>query len=99
MGLYPLADYGLKRLIISSYQAVSGAGAWGIEELRRQTIEWALQEMENMALNKNKTANLRAEKFQHPIAFNIIPHIDRIFENGYTKEEMKCSLESQKNPP
>ncbi len=96
MGLYPLAAYGLRRLIISSYQAVSGAGAWGLEELRRQTIEWALQEVENTMLNKNEKVLLRPEKFQHPIAFNIIPHIDNVLENGYTKEEMKCSLESQK---
>ena len=51
MGLYPLRAYGIKRVLLSSYQAVSGAGAWGIEELRRQTIEWALQEIRNDVLD------------------------------------------------
>jgi aspartate-semialdehyde dehydrogenase len=39
---------------------------------------------------------LRPEKFPHPIAFNLIPHIDKFLEGGYTKEEMKCLLESRK---
>ena len=96
MGLYPLRPYGLKRIILSSYQAVSGAGAWAIEELRRQTIEWSLQEIRNDVLGESGTVEPRPEKFPHPIAFNLIPHIDVFQENGYTKEEMKCCLESQK---
>ena len=96
MGLYPLRDYGLRRLILSSYQAVSGAGAWAIEELRRQTLEWALQEINNACFDTRGTAVLRAEKFPHPIAFNLIPHIDQVLDNGFTKEEMKCLHESRK---
>jgi len=96
MGLYPLQAYGLKRVILSSYQAVSGAGAWAIEELRRQTIEWALQEVRNDVFHEKGTADLRPEKFPHPIAFNLIPHIDVFQENGFTKEEMKCLHESRK---
>jgi aspartate-semialdehyde dehydrogenase len=96
MGLYPLRSHGLRKIILSSYQAVSGAGAWAIEELRRQTVEWALQEMKNRTLGGEGRADLRPDKFPHPIAFNLIPHIDRFLENGYTKEEMKCLHESRK---
>jgi aspartate-semialdehyde dehydrogenase len=96
MGLYPLRAYGLKRILLSSYQAVSGAGAWAIEELRRQTIEWALQEIRNDVFNESGTVEPRPDKFPHPIAFNLIPHIDVFQENGYTKEEMKCLKESRK---
>ncbi len=96
MGLYPLQGYGLRRLIVSSYQAVSGAGAWAIEELRRQTIEWSLQEINNSMLDRDERALLRADKFPHPIAFNVIPHVDQFLENGHTKEEMKCLHEPRK---
>ena len=96
MGLYPLRAYGLRRLIVSSYQAVSGAGAWAIEELRRQTVQWSLREMENAMLGTRHAADLCADKFPHPIAFNVIPHIDKFLENGFTKEEMKCLYESRK---
>jgi aspartate-semialdehyde dehydrogenase len=96
MGLYPLRPYGIRRVILSSYQAVSGAGAWAIEELRRQTLEWALQEIKNATMGTSDKAVLRAEKFPHPIAFNLIPHIDTFQEGGYTKEERKCLLESRK---
>ena len=96
MGLYPLRAYGLKRVIMSSYQAVSGAGAWAIEELRRQTIEWALQEIRNDVFHESKTVDPRPDKFPHPIAFNLIPHIDAFQENGFTKEEVKCLKESRK---
>ncbi len=96
MGLYPLRAYGIRRAILSSYQAVSGAGAWAIEELRRQTLEWALQELKNETLGTDEKAVLRAEKFPHPIAFNLIPHIDKFMDGGYTKEELKCMHESRK---
>jgi aspartate-semialdehyde dehydrogenase len=96
MGLYPLQAFGIRRVILSSYQAVSGAGAWAIEELRRQTLEWALQEIRNMTMGTKEQAVLRPEKFPHPIAFNLIPHIDTFLEGGYTKEERKCLLESRK---
>jgi len=96
MGLYPLKAYGLRKLIVSSYQAVSGAGAWAIEELRRQTMEWALQEIRNDCFGSRDTVELKPDKFPHPIAFNIIPHIDQFQDNGFTKEEMKCLLESRK---
>jgi aspartate-semialdehyde dehydrogenase len=78
MPLKPLHDAGrLTRVIASSYQAVSGAGVNGVEELREQTLAWARGEA------------ITARYFPHQIAFNVIPHIDKFGEGGYTGEEMK----------
>jgi aspartate-semialdehyde dehydrogenase len=83
--LKPLHDLGrLRRVIVSSYQAVSGAGVNGIEELRRQTVAWAREEP------------IEASFFPHQIAFNVIPHIDKFGEDGYTGEEKKLITEVRK---
>lgn len=74
----------IKRIIVSTYQAVSGAGARAIEELKLQTHAWCKQE------------NLKVEKFPHQIAFNCLPHIDIFEDNGYSKEEMKMVHETRK---
>ena len=85
MPLKPLHDYGrVRRVIASSYQAVSGAGAKGIEELRRQTLAWARGEP------------IEIRNFPQQIAFNLIPHIDTFQPNGYTKEELKLVFETRK---
>lgn len=85
MALKPLHDLGnIKRVIASSYQAVSGAGAQGIEELNNQTRAWANSE------------EIKPEAFPHQIAFNLLPHIDSFTDNGYTKEEMKLHNETRK---
>ncbi|MBZ0169604.1 semialdehyde dehydrogenase [Candidatus Methylomirabilis lanthanidiphila] len=85
MPLKPLHDYGrIRRVIATSYQAVSGAGAKGIEELRRQTLAWA----------SGKPIEISA--FPKQIAFNVIPHIDVFQPNGYTKEELKLVFETRK---
>lgn len=85
MALKPLHDLAkIKRVVASSYQAVSGAGAQAIEELRNQTLAWANSE------------EMRASTFPHQIAFNLLPHIDSFLENGYTKEEMKLHHETRK---
>ncbi|MEW6440821.1 MAG: aspartate-semialdehyde dehydrogenase [bacterium] len=96
MGLYPLRSYGFKRIVMSSYQAVSGAGAWAIEELRRQVLEWSLHELGKSFSGNSRPLVLRPEKFPHPIAFNLIPHIDQFQPGGYTKEEIKCLQETRK---
>ncbi len=76
--------YGMKRCIISTYQATSGAGAGGMIELEAATKQYlAGEKVEN-------------EAFVHPIAFNLIPHIDKFQDNDYTKEEMKVVWESRK---
>ena len=83
--LKPLHDYAkIKRLVVSTYQAVSGAGLAAINELRDNTE----------ATLKNEA--FQNEKFKYEIAFNVIPQIDSFTENGYTKEEMKVTNETRK---
>lgn len=75
---------GLKRLVAATYQAASGAGAKGMQELLLQTRQ---------ILNGEP---IEPRAFAHRIAFNLIPHIDVFQENGYTKEELKMLNESRK---
>jgi aspartate-semialdehyde dehydrogenase len=85
MPLKPLHDAGrLRRVVATSYQAVSGAGVQGIEDLRQQTLAWARGQM------------IRPTHFAHQIAFNLLPVIDRVGDNGYTGEEMKLVNETRK---
>jgi len=76
--------FGLKKVIISTYQSTSGAGNGGMEELETETRK---------VLNGEKASN---EIFAYPIPFNVIPHIDVFKENSYTKEEMKVVWETRK---
>ncbi len=79
--LKPLHEkYSIKRVVVSTYQSVTGAGQKGYDQLM---AEW------------NKVP-VTAPKFPHPIAFNLIPHIDEFFEDGYTREEYKMMRETQK---
>ncbi|MEI7641066.1 MAG: aspartate-semialdehyde dehydrogenase [bacterium] len=81
----PLHDVAkIKRIVVSTYQATSGAGAKGMAELEQQTRDWAAGK------------EIKVDKFAYQILFNLIPHIDVFFEDGYTKEEMKMVKESQK---
>jgi len=75
---------GIKRVVVSTYQAVSGAGAEGLTELRNQT--------EAVLAGRHYPARV----FPYQIAFNLIPHIDVFQEKGYTKEEWKMVLETRK---
>jgi len=85
MALYPLHQaFGCKRIFASSYQAVSGAGAKAMEELKRQIGE--------IVSGKPVTK----EAFPHQIAFNVIPQVDSFLPTGYTKEEMKMENEGRK---
>ncbi len=79
--------YGLKKVIISTYQATSGAGAAGMNELKTSTKEY---------LNGSPADKIKSGTFQHSIAFNLIPHIDVFQKNLYTKEEMKVVWETRK---
>lgn len=93
MALHPLHQaFGVKRIWASSYQAVSGTGAQAIEELARQTREWAA---ENRAWDAPKLAS-QPHVYPHQIAFNAIPHVDSFLDSGYTKEEMKMENEGRK---
>jgi len=82
--LEPLKSYGIKRLIVSTYQAVSGAGLAAINELKNDT---------EANLRGDAFENVC---FKKPISFNVIPQIDVFCENGYTKEEMKVVNETKK---
>ncbi|MGH8147428.1 MAG: aspartate-semialdehyde dehydrogenase [Rhodanobacteraceae bacterium] len=75
---------GIERINVATYQAVSGAGRSGSEELGHQTAD---------LLNFHE---VKPEKFPAQIAFNVIPHIDTFQDNGYTKEEMKMVWETRK---
>lgn len=85
VALAPLhKEFGIKRVIVSTYQAASGAGAEGMKELEDET---------RAALNGGQAGN---KVFAHPLPFNVIPHIDKFQDNGYTKEEMKVTWETRK---
>ncbi len=85
VALKPIYDQvGIKRINVTTYQSVSGAGNKGVEELAKQTAE---------LLNGQST---ETKVFPQQIAFNIIPQIDIFLENGYTKEEMKMVWETKK---
>ena len=79
--LKPLHDrFKVKRVVVSTYQSVTGAGKRGIDQLMAE-------------LNEGKSSN---PKFPHQIAFNCIPHIDEFYEDGYSKEEHKIMKETLK---
>ncbi len=85
MALYPLHQaFGVTRVFASTYQAVSGTGAQAIEELDRQTRQWAAGEP------------ITRSVYPHQIAFNVLPHVDSFLASGYTKEEMKLENEGRK---
>ncbi len=85
MALYPLhRAFGVKRIFASTYQAVSGSGAMGIAELKRQVGEI------------NEGREVSREVYPYQIAFNVLPHVDVFLDNGYTNEEMKMVHESRK---
>lgn len=85
VALKPLHDAArIKRIVVSSYQAVSGAGSEAVEELREQSMAVLTQ------------GKISKKVFPYPISFNVLPHIDIFLEDGYTKEEMKMVNETKK---
>jgi len=87
MALWPIHKlFKLKSVMMSTYQAASGAGQPGMDELQEGTRA-VLSGERDVAENKI---------FAHPLPFNVIPHIDKFQENGYTKEEMKVTWECRK---
>ncbi len=85
VALKPLHDRAtIRRVVVATYQSVSGAGKDGMDELDRQTKAlYSLQDVQE-------------KKFPKRIAFNLIPHIDVFMEDGYTKEEWKMTAETKK---
>ena len=81
VALKPLHDvFRIKRVVVSTYQSVTGAGQKGVDQLEDEMAK----------------RPLRNKKFPHSIAYNVLPHIDVFLENGYTKEEQKMMLETIK---
>lgn len=92
MALKPLHDHAkIKRIVVSTYQAVSGAGKEGIDELTNQVQAC----VENKPVEAKILPSAGMPK-HYQIAFNIIPQIDSFMEDGYTKEEMKMVNETHK---
>ena len=87
LALKPLHDeYKINRVVVSTYQAVSGAGKAPMDELFEQTKDYL----------ENK--KIKSKNFTKQIAFNLIPHIDTFDKDGYTKEELKMTNETKKIP-
>jgi len=85
VALKPLHDYaGIKRVVVSTYQSVSGAGKAGMDELFEQSRNIFVGDV------------AEARKFTKQIAFNVIPHIDVFLDDGSTKEEWKMVVETKK---
>src|SRR6267154_2684228 len=85
VALKPLHDAArIKRVVVSTYQSVSGAGKQGMDELFRQTRAVFVADP------------IEKAKFTKQIAFNVIPHIDPFLDSGFTKEEWKMMVETQK---
>ena len=81
----PIIDkYRVKRVIVSTYQAVSGTCHEGVDELQKQILSYT------------KVEKIYKKVYQHQIAFNILPHINSFQGNGYSKEEMKMIRETAK---
>src|SRR4030095_13870799 len=88
MAIYQLHKiFRVQRVCAATYQAVSGSGNRGVEELTRQTSAFA-----NVPADKPTPTTV----FPHPIAFNLLPHVDSFLESGYTKEEVKMQDETRK---
>ncbi|GAB6184103.1 aspartate-semialdehyde dehydrogenase [Thermodesulfovibrio hydrogeniphilus] len=85
VALKPIHDVAkIKRVVVTTFQAVSGTGKKAMDELLQQTVD---------LLNFRE---IKIQVYPHQIAFNVLPHIDKFLENAYTKEEMKMVKETKK---
>lgn len=90
VALKPIYDYSrIKRIIVSTYQSVSGAGGSAIDDLEEEVKVYS-------KLGREGILNYNSKKFPYPIFMNVIPRIDSVTENLYTKEEMKMVNETRK---
>ena len=105
MAIYPLhRAFGVRRIFAASYQAVSGSGQRAINELKDQVAAAALATASPSGGGQDRPASAKAtagkqsspQVYPHPIAFNVLPHVDVFLESGYTKEEMKMQNEGRK---
>ena len=100
MVLKPLRELSpVRRVVVDTYQSVSGSGAEAVEELRVQSgrlmAEWD-KTPDDPPLVNGDTRGVRHDAYPHPIAFNTLPHIEEFWDNGYTNEEMKMLNETRK---
>ena len=105
MALYPLHKiFRVHRVFAATYQAVSGSDVKGVEELTAQTEQAVRQSEGNKAADTSRLPSPESQAgrsrystiFPHPIAFNLLPHVDSFLDNGYTKEELKMQDETRK---
>src|SRR5262245_37580192 len=109
MALHPLHKiFRVHRVFAATYQAVSGSGVRGVEALTEQTKTWSENSSRRPVGGVNEAASEEPGSttpatpaasdaiFPHPIAFNLLPHVDSFLENGYTKEELKMQDETRK---
>jgi aspartate-semialdehyde dehydrogenase len=101
MALYPLHKiFRVHRVFAATYQAVSGSGTRGVDELTRQTKEAAANSRvpgsTPPATDSQAGRSRYSSVFPHPIAFNLLPHVDSFVGSGYTKEEVKMQDETRK---
>lgn len=90
--LQPIKEaFGLKNVIVSTYQAVSGAGVVAINELEAQSLTFG-----KTKISEAQVLPVKSAEIHYPIAFNVIPQIDTFDDNGYTLEEMKMINETKK---
>jgi aspartate-semialdehyde dehydrogenase len=90
--LQPIREkFGLTKVIVSTYQAVSGSGIAAIDELREQSMQW--EQGKNV---EAKVLPVKSDVKHYPIARNVIPQIDKFTDNGFTYEEMKMINETKK---
>ena len=102
-GLKTDDKYKIKRIVYSTYQAVSGAGRYGVVDLENGIMSYKtdkdyLDNTENSNIFSNIcniSTNYELTKFNYPIFSNCLPHIDVFLENGYTKEEEKMINETR----
>jgi aspartate-semialdehyde dehydrogenase len=85
----------VKRIVVTTFQSVSGAGQQNILEMEAQVMRISKKESHH-GIGEHSVPEGMVNKFQHQIAYNVIPHIDVFLENSYTKEEMKMVHETRK---
>ncbi|MFH1847318.1 MAG: aspartate-semialdehyde dehydrogenase [Candidatus Omnitrophota bacterium] len=86
---------GIKRIVVTTFQSVSGAGQQNILEMESQVMRLSQKES-HYGIGEHTVPWEMITKFPHQIAYNVIPHIDVFLENSYTKEEMKMVYETRK---
>lgn len=96
VAIKPLHDYGkIERIVVATYQAVSGTGQKAIDELDAEVRQWASGAGEGKGA-RGHAGDFNYNAYPYQIAFNCLPHIDVFSDNGYTREEMKMVNETRK---